>query len=202
VQRFLHRSAVKAPGILFAFAEVVQSHPRLGHGFVNSVVKQKGRWTMSDSSIVNLFAQHEFLRGLSERHRMILASGARPFTAKAGQVLAQEGQRTHAFFLIRSGNVVLESALPGGDGLLIQSVGQGEIVGWSWLVPPHVWQFRCRAVDDVEGISFDAQWLRDLCERDESLGYHLLKQLVTVMAQRLAGTRRHLVELYRSPRSA
>jgi CRP-like cAMP-binding protein len=157
---------------------------------------------MSNSSIVNLLAQHEFLRGLSERHRMILASGARPFTAKPGQVLAQEGERTHAFFLIRSGNVALESMFPDGDGLLIQTVGPGEVVGWSWLVPPHVWQFRCRAVDDVEGISFEAEWLRDLCERDQSLGYHLLKQLVTVMAQRLAGTRRHLAELSESPRSA
>jgi hypothetical protein len=112
-------------------------------------------------------------------------------------VLAQEGERAHAFFLIRLGHVVLESILPGADSLLIQKVGPGEIVGWSWLVPPHQWQFRCRAIDAVEGLSFDADWLRDLCERDESLGYHLLKQLVTVIAQRLAGTRRHLVELHR-----
>jgi hypothetical protein len=49
----------------------------------------------------------------------------------------------------------------------------------------------------VEGLSFEAQWLRDLCERDASLGYHLLKQLVLVITQRLASTRRHLVELHR-----
>ena len=151
---------------------------------------------MTNSSLVDMFAQHEFLRGLSERHRLLLASGARPFTAKPGQVLAREGESAHAFFLIRSGQVALESALPGSDGLLIQQVGPGEIVGWSWLVPPHKWQFSCRAVDAVEGISFDAEWLRDLCERDESLGYRLLKQLVIVITQRLANTRRHLVELH------
>jgi len=137
---------------------------------------------MNKSSIVDIFTQHEFLRGLSERHKMILASGARPFTAEPEQVLAQEGERAHAFFLIRLGHVVLESILPGADSLLIQKVGPGEIVGWSWLVPPHQWQFRCRAIDAVEGLSFDADWLRDLCERDESLGYHLLKQLVLKQA--------------------
>jgi CRP/FNR family cyclic AMP-dependent transcriptional regulator len=157
----------------------------------------------SSNIIVDAFAQHEFLHGLSERHRMLLASGARPFTAKPGQVLANQGERAHAFFLIRSGHVALESMLSGcDDGLLIQTVGPGEIVGWSWLVPPHQWQFRCRAVDEVEGISFNAEWLRDLCERDESLGYHLLKQLVTVMAQRLAGARRHFAEMHQSPCSA
>ena len=151
---------------------------------------------MSNSSIVDVFTQYEFLRGLSERHKMILASGARPFTAEPEQVLAQEGERAHAFFLIRLGHVALESILPGADSLVIQKVGPGEIFGWSWLVPPHQWQFRCRAIDAVEGLSFDADWLRDLCERDESLGYHLLKQLVIVIAQRLAGTRRHLGELH------
>lgn len=153
---------------------------------------------MSETNLVDVFAQHEFLRDLSERHRMLLASGARPFAAKAGQFLSRQGESAHAFFLIRSGHVALESAMPGGgDGLLIQNVGPGEIVGWSWLVPPHKWQFNCRAVDAVEGISFDAEWLRDLCERDASLGYHLLKQLVTVIAQRLSSTRRHLVEQHR-----
>src|SRR5579885_1585512 len=115
---------------------------------------------MSSSSIIDLFAQHEFLSGLSERHRMLLASGARPFTAKAGHVLAQEGESTHAFFLIRAGHVALESMSPSGeDGRLIQTVGPGEVVGWSWLVAPHQWQFCCRAVDDVEGVSFNAEWL-------------------------------------------
>ncbi len=156
----------------------------------------------SSQKIVDVFAQHPFLGGLSERHRMLLVSGARPFAAKAGQVLAQEGDITHAFFLIRSGHVALESMLPSGDGLLIQTVGPSEVVGWSWLVPPHRWQFRCRAIEEVEGISFNAQWLRDLCERDESLGYHLLKQLVTIVAQRLAGARRHFAEMHQRPCSA
>ncbi len=156
----------------------------------------------TSKNVADLFAQHPFLRGLSERHRMLLASGARPLAAKAGQVLAQEGESAHAFFLIRSGHVALESMLPNGDGLLIQTVGPSEVVGWSWLVPPHQWQFRCRAVEDVEGISFNAQWLRDLCERDEGLGYHLLKQLVTVVAQRLAGARRHFAEMCHRPSQA
>jgi CRP-like cAMP-binding protein len=141
-----------------------------------------------------MFAQHEFLSGLSERHRLLLASGARPFKAQPGQVLARQGERAHAFFLIQSGHVALDSTVPGGDGLLIQQVGPGGVVGWSWLVAPHKWNFSCRAVDTVEGISFDSEWLRHLCEQDPGLGYHLLKQLVAVIAQRLASTRRLLVE--------
>jgi hypothetical protein len=59
-------------------------------------------------------------------------------------------------------------------------------------VPPHRWQFNGRPVQEVQGIAFNAQWMRDLCERDYSLGYQLLRQLVAVMAERLAATRRQL----------
>ncbi len=42
--------------------------------------------------------------------------------------------------------------------------GPGEVVGWSWLVPPHQWQFDCRAIDAVRGLAFDAEWLREAAE--------------------------------------
>jgi CRP/FNR family cyclic AMP-dependent transcriptional regulator len=148
---------------------------------------------MSEKGILGVFAGHEFLRGLSERHLMILASGAKPFTAGPGELLARQDETADAFYLIRSGHVVIGAVTPAGDEVSIQQVGPGEVVGWSWLVAPHRWQFSCRAADRVEGIAFDAAWLRDLCERDPGLGYHLLKQMVTVMAERLASTRRQLV---------
>ena len=90
--------------------------------------------------------------------------------------------------------MALSVTTPRGEEVPIQNVGPGEVVGWSWLVPPHRWQFNGRPVQEVQGIAFNAQWLRDLCERDYSLGYHLLRQLVAVMAERLAATRRQLTE--------
>jgi hypothetical protein len=70
------------------------------------------------------------------------------------------------------------------------------VVGWSWVVPPYVWQFDARAVDAVEGTCFDAEWLRQRCDEDCQLGYHLVRQLLTVLAGRLAATRLQLLDLY------
>jgi hypothetical protein len=63
------------------------------------------------------------------------------------------------------------------------------VVGWSWLVEPHRWQFSCRTLNDVRGIKFDAFWLRNLCESDHELGFHLTKYLLQVVANRLTALR-------------
>jgi CRP-like cAMP-binding protein len=152
---------------------------------------------MTEQGLLGTFASHTFLGGLSERQRMLLASGARPIAAAPGELLAREGETATAFYLIQAGHVALDLHTPGRGVASILTVGPGEVVGWSWLVPPHRWQFDCRAVDPVQGLSFDAEWLREKCEQDHELGYHLLKQLVTVIANRLAATRLQLLDIYK-----
>jgi CRP/FNR family cyclic AMP-dependent transcriptional regulator len=149
---------------------------------------------MSSVGITEMFRNHAFLKGLSERHLMILASGARPFSGTTGAHLFHEGAPAQAFYLIQSGRVALETRSPKGGETLLQTLGPGEVVGWSWLVPPHRWQFDCRVLDNVQGIVFDGAWLRELCESDHELGYQLLKHLLAVIASRLAATRHRLPE--------
>ncbi len=146
---------------------------------------------MTQSGILSLFATHPFLGDLSIQHRLILASGVRPFQAAPGEYLAREGNTATAFYLIQAGHVAIETARP--DRVVpIQTVGPGEILGWSWIVPPYRWRFDCRAGDHVQGLAFDAAWLRDKCDQDHELGYHFLRKLLAVIASRLAATRLQL----------
>ena len=146
---------------------------------------------MSDDGILGAFKSHAFLGPLGDRLLLVLASGARPFRAAPGEYLARAGEPVHAFYLIQAGHVTIDAPAPGLDAAL-QTVGPGGVVGWSWLLPPHRWQFGARATDEVRGIAFNAEWLRDQCEQDHELGYHLLRQLLTVVAGRLAATWRQV----------
>lgn len=152
---------------------------------------------MSQSKILDAFASHGFLAGLRDQHRMRLASGVRPFSAAPGEYLAREGESAHAFYLIQSGSVEIGTHLGERGRAPIQTVGAGDIVGWSWLLPPYRWQFDARAVDAVHGLAFDAAWLRDQCEQDHELGYHLLKQLLAVVSSRVAASRMQRMDIYR-----
>lgn len=151
---------------------------------------------MTEPGILAAFADHAFIQALSEQHRMRLASGVRPFTASPGEYLAREGEPAHAFYLIQSGQIEIDMYLARRGAVPIQTVGAGEVVGWSWLLPPYRWQFDARAVDAVQGLSFDAAWLREQCEQDHELGYQLLKQLLAVVGSRLTATRVQRLDIY------
>lgn len=143
---------------------------------------------MNTPAILDVFQSHPFLSSLKEWCRMRLASGVKPFAAAPGEYLAREGQPAHAFFLIQEGQIEICTSEDGKEAKL-QTLGPGDVVGWSWIVPPHQWQFDCRAVGCVKGLCFNAAWLRDQCETDTELGYHVVKHLLSVIASRLAATR-------------
>jgi CRP/FNR family cyclic AMP-dependent transcriptional regulator len=152
---------------------------------------------MSESTLTDVFGNHAFLKGLGQRHLMLLASGVRPVKFAPGAYLVREGETARSFYLIQSGHVTLAMHPPGHKSVPVQTVGPGEVVGWSWLVPPHRWRFDCQANDEVHALAFDAEWLREKCEQDHELGYQLLKHLVNIMAARLTATRLQLLDMYR-----
>ena len=152
---------------------------------------------MSNQPLTAAFSHHAFLRGLSERHLMMLASGVRPLTLRLGELLAHEGQPAKALYLIQTGHVAIETYRPAGGAVRVQTVGPGEVVGWSWIVEPYRWQFDARAMDAVTALALDAEWLRERCASDHELGYCLLKELVAVIAARLSATRLQLLDVYK-----
>lgn len=152
---------------------------------------------MSTPEILRALTDHPFGQGLSEQHRIDLASGAQPLMAPPREYLGREGDPAQRFYLIESGHVAIGTHLGESGHAPIQTVGPGEVVGWSWLLPPHRWQFDAQALDEVRGLAFDAEWLRNECAQDHELGYHLLQQLVAVISSRLAATRLQRLDIYR-----
>lgn len=136
-----------------------------------------------------VLSKHAFAKNFRGEHLDKLAEGALPFRANPGDFLGQEHDTAQAFYLIQSGHVEIGTNLNERGSVPIQRVGPDEVVGWSWLLPPYRWEFDARAVNSVEGLVFDAGWLRKLCETDHDLGYQLLKQLVVVVSRRLKSLR-------------
>ena len=136
---------------------------------------------------------HPFLKGLSTPHLEILGSCAREVAFGADERLFREGDPANRFYLILEGEVALESDAGERDPVLIQTLGAGEVLGWSWLLPPYYWQFNARAVRPTKAVFFYGTRLREACERDHDLGYELMKRTAAVVIQRLQAARRQLV---------
>lgn len=143
-----------------------------------------------------IMAGHPFFKGLPPEHLKVLVGCASNVRFDSGQQILKEGEEANQFFLIREGRVALEIDAPGREPITIQTLESGEILGWSWLVPPYYWMFTARAVTPTRAIAMDGKCLREKCEKDHSLGYELLKRLTHVMELRLQWTRLQLLDVY------
>jgi len=143
-----------------------------------------------------VLAEHPFFQALAPEDLHVLAGCAMNVRFETGQQLFREGAEANEFYLIRHGKVALEVVVPGRSSVTIQTLGPGEILGWSWLVPPYRWRFDARAVELVRAIALDGKCLRAKCEADPRLGFELLKRFAQVIIERLQATRLQLLDIY------
>jgi len=148
--------------------------------------------TMTEVSTAVL-AAHPFLRGMPPEQLEVLAEGARNVRFPARSRVFEDGGHADRFWLIRAGRVSLDLHVPGRGPVVIDTIGMGELLGWSWLFPPYRWAFGAVAATEVEAFEFDAPAVRKCCEADRELGYALNQRITRVLAKRLQATRVRLV---------
>jgi CRP/FNR family transcriptional regulator, cyclic AMP receptor protein len=138
-------------------------------------------------------ARHPFLHGMSPEHLAVLADEARDVAFPDRHRLMEDGGSASRFWLIQSGHVALDLHVPGQGRMKLDTIGMGELVGWSWLFPPYRWSFGAVAAGPVEAFEFDGRAVRARCESDPALGYELTRRLAQVVANRLQATRIRLI---------
>jgi CRP-like cAMP-binding protein len=147
-------------------------------------------------SLEQVLAESPFLQGLEAHHLELITGCASNVRFDGGQYLFHEGEEAEKFFLIRHGRIALEVFTPDRGPITIQTLEPGDILGWSWLVPPYQWRFDAKAIELVRAIALDGKCLRTKCETDHDLGYDLLKRFAHVIEQRLEATRLQLLDVY------
>ncbi len=145
-----------------------------------------------------LVAQSPVFAGLKPAHLELIAGCGTNTVFAAGEYIFREGDPAETFYLVRHGRVLLETFVPGRGALTIQTIDEGDVLGWSWLFPPFRWHYDARALDTVRAVAFDGACLRGKCDVDHELGYALLLRFSPVMLERLQATRLQLMDVYGS----
>jgi CRP-like cAMP-binding protein len=140
--------------------------------------------------------EHPFFAALDEPFGKLVSGCARNAHFQPGDYLFHEGDPADQFYLIRQGRVALEVKAPGRGAITFSTLGEGEIVGVSWLIPPYRWSFDARAMEFTRAIAMDAACLRDKCEADHDLGYEMMKRFMPILLQRLQATQMQILDVY------
>ena len=143
-----------------------------------------------------IVGEHPFFKGLDKGFLSLVTGCAKNVRFEAGQYLFHEGDSADWFYLIRHGRVALDVTTPGRPPTTFQTVGAGNIVGVSWLVPPYRWVYGAKAMELTRAIAMDAVCLRRKCEDDHDLGYDLMMRFMPVLIERLHATRLQILDVY------
>ena len=144
----------------------------------------------------DLLADHPFFRGLPSGDVTLIAGCGSNVHYEDNAVIFREDDPADHFYLLRHGRVALEIASPERGPLTVLTLGAGDVIGWSWLVPPYRMSCDARALEPVRATQFDGACIRRKCEEDPRLGYELLKRFAGVLGQRLRATRLQVLDVY------
>ncbi|HET6436850.1 MAG TPA: cyclic nucleotide-binding domain-containing protein [Anaeromyxobacter sp.] len=146
-------------------------------------------------TLERIVAEHPFFTGLESYYVGLLVGCASNVRFDAGAYIFREGGEANEFYLIRAGKVAVEVLAPQHGPIIVSTFGPGDLLGWSWLLPPYRWRFHARAVEDTRAFALDGKCLRGKCEQNHDLGYELLKRFAGVMEQYLVEAHYQLVDL-------
>lgn len=148
------------------------------------------------NSLEAALASHQFLAGLDPGFIESLAACSRIAQFASGQFILRQGAPAREFYLIRKGKVTVELFSGEGGPVVIRSLGEADVLGWSWLIPPYEWRFDARAVEATDVIAIDTEALKRIFQGAPAFGYEVLQRFVRVIADRLEAERLQLVTLY------
>jgi len=150
----------------------------------------------SGEPIVDRVLRHPFFAGIDPTLIHAMVSKAEERTYEVGDMLVREGKPAEEFFLIEDGKVALEVGAADRSVITVETIGRGEILGWSWLVPPYRWRFDARAIKPTQAIALNAAAARYALAAHPAFGYQFLTKFLPVLAERLENTRVQLLDIH------
>ena len=151
---------------------------------------------MKTHGFEEILAEHPLFREFDADTLALLAGCAKNEHFAAGTRIYGEGDGADKVYILRHGDVSVEISSPERGPLIVETLHAGDILGWSWLVPPFQHRSDARAQSEVRAISLDAACLRGKCDDNPTLGYAMFKHWLPPMARRVTALRMQLLDLY------
>ena len=147
-------------------------------------------------TIEKILAGHPFFKGLEPKHLSILVNCASEEHFEPEQIIYREGKPAKGFYLVLEGRVGKEINVPHRGPITVQTIEEGGVLGWCWLVPPYDNCFTARAYEKTKTLALDGECLRSKCMEDQKLGYEFYKRFTDVIIAQLQATKLQLMDIY------
>lgn len=155
--------------------------------------------TAEQIELKTMLQDHPFTKGLHEDKINALASIASLARYTAGQKIFEENEVHRKLYLIVYGQVALYFYIPGRGEFRFETVGSGQVLGWSSIVPPFRKTAGAVVLENTLAIVFDSEKILRLIEADKGFGCEIYQKIIEVVGERLKAARLRLIDMYGKP---
>ena len=148
---------------------------------------------------LTLLRSAQLTHDMKSEHLRKLASFAQEVEFQKDEIIYQKGSAGKAVFLIETGQVVIETNVPGHGNVVMNTLGPGQFFGWSSLFPSERKMAWTRAVERTHAIAINSAQLRSAWQGDHELEYAIVRRAGRDMSGRIQSTRQELIDLLASP---
>ena len=143
-----------------------------------------------------ILAAHPFFKGLDSRYLKLVLECASRESFKPGEFLCRDEGEATKFYVIHHGQVAVEIYRARRGPVTIQSLGEGDVLGWLWFDQPYHWHLDAKAQELTRVISLDVRCLHDKCDQDPAFGYELMRRYAHHLAVQFRVTKLQLADMY------
>lgn len=154
---------------------------------------------MSKDEVMQYLQSHKVFSELGSDALKVLVDHVEERSVAAGDLLFRQEDAAEQFFILLDGSIEVEVPSIMGPALVVQTLGNDEILGWSWLIPPYKWTFEAKARQDSKVLVFDGKALLQYCEEHNNFGYELMKRFTALMSERLNAARLKMMDNWAPP---
>lgn len=102
------------------------------------------------------------------------------------EVVFQQGENADRFYFVQQGKVLLEQRISPTISLTLGAIGPGYSFGWSALLDYGTYTVYALCAEPCQMISFRADKLKSLFDKNHTLGYIMSQRLLRVIQKRFA----------------
>ena len=151
---------------------------------------------MSKENIRILITENLFFKNFTQEEIDILVNNSAFVSFNEGEYLLTARQEAKGFYFIIGGALSIQLFSHEQGIVEIETVGDGEILGWSWLVSPFVYHYDAVACEKTKALYFDAVALKKEMVINHEFGYKIYKLFMPVVVERLQASRVSILGIY------
>lgn len=151
---------------------------------------------MEKQNLSRLLEEHPFFQGFKPEYLEFMAGCGSNLRFERGDLIVHDGDPADQTLFIRRGRAEMEIHVPGRGIQTLQTLEDGEMIGWSWLFPPYKWHVDIRAKETTMVLALNGNCLRKKLEEDTQMGYEFLRRLIYCMHRRIESGRFLNLDVY------